>query len=707
PNVKAKLDSHLLLDDNDKITLTNLLDNKAPGVVKIQWDLSNEEHIRERNQFLYEHGLDLDSDNVKCKWSIRQSTKTKVIKQCMCGSYREKATPSNSRASAARYSYVRCFTFATMFIHNNEICAVAGYLEHSKQCHTLIDNSRTLLTAMDIVNIRKQIIQKNWNINIKNDAAPYTKETNCLEIIICTQEQQQYAWKYGHNNLIFVDGTFGISKHKVLLFIIIVIDENNKGIPYWKNEINKQLGRGGNSNTILQRQTLKAYLKSLLKEAWSMKSDEEMVRNYIKEKKSLESLIYKKDTPENSKPILKGGVKFLLYLEKQWAGDLIYSWCFNRRMRAVKTLGIPLEKLPTTNNHLKRMNDYLKNSQIKRFQRNNCTLRADILYVVLVYKVIPNILTLRNLATNLKNEKEKRQKEFNIMDPSDRKILMQEFPQHEIEQTTGNIYVQIKSETIPQLIYTTCVYGKPTDICCQCLDFLQKGIACKHLCAALFYIDELRKQDEYANLPEIIFATYEEAQEICNDLDDNKLKKSKSASSVQYDSNSSSTTNISDRGKEDTDDEINNQKNYKNNTDLMSNSSDDFFNYMEHIFSISNADQSNSSLMDITKLNAAAIHKQEFKEFLESTSRNLRILQVNSIILQDVIRSKDNSDNLNTLITYLHDIVTSNSFKDAQNLVDVIYEDTNPHRCITSKTNSNIIPLEKETKQQRHESYKS
>ncbi|RIB26984.1 hypothetical protein C2G38_2161738, partial [Gigaspora rosea] len=137
------------------------------------------------------------------------------------------------------------------------------------------------------------------------------------------------------------------------------------------------------------RQTLKAYLKSLLKEAWSMKSDEKM----------------------------------------QWAGDLIYSWCFNRRMRAVKTLGIPLEKLPTTNNHLKRMNDYLKNSQIKRFQRNNCTLRADILYVVLVYKVIPNILTLRNLATNLKNEKEKRQKEFNIMDPSDRKILMQEFPQ--------------------------------------------------------------------------------------------------------------------------------------------------------------------------------------------------------------------------------------------------------------------------------------
>ncbi|RIB14382.1 hypothetical protein C2G38_2144086 [Gigaspora rosea] len=271
------------------------------------------------------------------------------------------------------------------------------------------------------------------------------------------------------------------------------------------------------------------------------------------------------------------------------------------------------------------------------------------------------------------------------MDPSDRKILMQEFPQVAYLEPSKK-----RDESAKRL-----------------LQMNKKGIACKHFRAASFYIDELRKQDEYANLPEIIFATYKEAQEIRNNLDDNKLKKSESASSVQYDSDSSSTTDISDRGEEDTDDEINNQKNYKNNTDLMSNSSDDFFNYMEHIFSISNADQSNSSLMDITKLNAAAIHKQEFKEFLESTSRSLRILQENSIILQDLIRSKDNSDNLNTLITYLHDIVTSNSFKDAQNLVDVIYEDTNPHRCITSKTNSNIIPLEKETKQQRHESYKS
>ncbi|CAG8735582.1 11052_t:CDS:1, partial [Cetraspora pellucida] len=376
--------------------------------------------------------------------------------------------------------------------------------------------------------------------------------------------------------------------------------------------------------------------------------------------------------------------------------------------------------------------------QIKQFQRNNRTLRAEVLYVVLVCEVIPNILTLHNLATNLKLKKEKRQKEFNIMDPSNCKILMQEFHQvaylepsqkrdesakrllqmkkvikHEIEQTTGNIYIHIESENIPQLIYMTCVYRKPTEICCQCFDFLQKGIACKHLCAASLYINDLRKQDQYAYLPEIIFATYEEAQDIhydatyeeaqdiCHDLYDNKLKKSESASFVQYNSDDSSTTNNSDRDEEDTDDENNGQKYNKNNA----NSSNNFFNYMEHIFSISDAPKAKeiSKVIDqlnpinITKLHAAAIYKQELKDFLVSTLRSLRMLQDNLIILQALIQSKDNLDNLNTLITYLHDIVTSNSFKEAQNLVDLIYDDTNPHKHITSKTN--IIPLKQETKQ--------
>ncbi|CAG8657577.1 12548_t:CDS:2, partial [Gigaspora margarita] len=107
---------------------------------------------------------------------------------------------------------------------------------------------------------------KNWSINIKHDAAKnlddflglnsehlelkeaclyyqsYTKETECLEIIICTHEQQEC----------------------------------------------------GGKNIILQCQTVKTYLKSVLKEVWSMEGSEEMIRDFIRERKgSLENFIHK------------------------------------------------------------------------------------------------------------------------------------------------------------------------------------------------------------------------------------------------------------------------------------------------------------------------------------------------------------------------------------------------------------------------------
>ncbi|CAG8776733.1 26810_t:CDS:2 [Gigaspora margarita] len=317
---------------------------------------------------------------------------------------------------------------------------------------TLIGNSRTLLTAMDITNIKGQLLQKNWGINIKNDSAkyleqflgpdanqselkkaclhyqPHIKETDHLEIIISTHEQQECAWKYRHQNLILIDGIFGVSKNKLLLFIIMVIDKNNKGIPIlfiifippsqnrltlsgynsnileqlfiiFRNRISaiynqnyfsknqnattitfsplvtitdtdvkeqksllKQLGRGGENSIVLQRQTLKAYLSNVLKEAWSTDSNEDMVRKFIKEKKELlETIIYKAENASNeTKKVLDSGVRFFTYLKKQWAGNLLHSWCLNRRKRAAKSLEISLKKLPTTNT-------YLKNNQINQF----------------------------------------------------------------------------------------------------------------------------------------------------------------------------------------------------------------------------------------------------------------------------------------------------------------------------------------------------
>lgn len=900
PQVKAKLNSHLLLEEDNIVKLKNLLDNGAPGVVEMSWDLSNEDHIINRDKFIQENGLDIDSDDVRCKWSIRQSTKTLIVKQCICGSYRDKMVASGSRISAARYPYVECLAFASIFLRNNEICGIAGYLNYSEQCvtsqpqrdppyrllpyvrksvenllnlnvktpdilaqnarivknvfgnRTLIGNFRTLLTATDITNIKKQVLRNSWNIDIKYDAAknldhllgpdadqselkeaclhyqPHTNETDRLEIIICTPEQQEYAWKYGHQNLILVDGTFGISKHKLLLFIIMVIDENNKGIPVafilftppqynrltssgydskileklfiifrdkisnnynknnplstsvtftplvamtdtdvkerkplskvWpgiilllcyfhisqccKNEINKQLGRGGENKVILLRQTLKAFLKSVLEEARSIDGSEEIVRNYIKGKKESLERIYKLENKLENKKILEGGLKFFTYFTKQWAGDLLYSWCLNGRTNAAKVLGIPLEKLPTTNNHLEGMNEYLKNNQLNRFQRNNHLLRADVLYIALVYEVIPNILTLRNLAANLELEKVERQKEFNIIDPADRKILLQEFPQiaylspsakrdesarrilnmnkiikYEVEELTGKIHVEVESETTPGFVYTTCVYGQPTDICCQCFDFLQKGILCKHLRAAALYIEELRKQERYSYLPEMNFPTYQEAQNIRHNPYANKHE-----IPVSSEDDDIIEDDEIDNNNEDTDYEINNEINNNNINSSITTSSKEVLNYIGHVLGLNISTEMSSSrtpepsqlrsnIVDVSNLNAIAIYQQELGEFLESTSKSLQTLQNNLIFLQNLVNSEQSPaqknfsiSDQNILLTHLRNVITSISFKEVQNRISIIHEEIKPHRRITP--NTSILPLEKEKKQQRKQSYK-
>ncbi|CAG8840079.1 25840_t:CDS:1, partial [Racocetra persica] len=101
-----------------------------------------------------------------------------------------------------------------------------------------------------------------------------------------------------------------------------------------------------------------------------------------------------------------------------------------------------------------------------------------------------------------------------------------------------------------------------------------------------------------------------------------------------------------------------------------------------------------------------------FKEFLESTLRSLQTLQESLLFLQNLVESKNpsikeqyNESDQHTLLTHLLSLVTSNSFKETQNLVNIIYKDMNPYRRTTSSTD--ILPLEQETKQQRKESYKS
>lgn len=56
-------------------------------------------------------------------------------------------------------------------------------------------------------------------------------QTERFELVLSTLEQRELAWRYGHKNIVLMDGTFGVCTARILLFILMVIDERNHGIP--------------------------------------------------------------------------------------------------------------------------------------------------------------------------------------------------------------------------------------------------------------------------------------------------------------------------------------------------------------------------------------------------------------------------------------------------------------------------------------------
>lgn len=52
-----------------------------------------------------------------------------------------------------------------------------------------------------------------------------------FEVCIATDDMNEAAWKYGHEKQIILDGTFGICNSRVLLFIVMAVDEERKGVP--------------------------------------------------------------------------------------------------------------------------------------------------------------------------------------------------------------------------------------------------------------------------------------------------------------------------------------------------------------------------------------------------------------------------------------------------------------------------------------------
>lgn len=61
--------------------------------------------------------------------------------------------------------------------------------------------------------------------------SPRTSQNDRFEVCISTKEMRDATWKHAHHGQIHLDGTFGVCNKKVLLFIVMAVDEANRGVP--------------------------------------------------------------------------------------------------------------------------------------------------------------------------------------------------------------------------------------------------------------------------------------------------------------------------------------------------------------------------------------------------------------------------------------------------------------------------------------------
>ncbi|PKY55703.1 hypothetical protein RhiirA4_475345 [Rhizophagus irregularis] len=113
------------------------------------------------------------------------------------------------------------------------------YINRHLEEKVLIDNERYLLLNQVIINIHNLMTKDLWEIDNKDNEImevtiyykPQKELNDWFILVLATKEQQELAWKFGHNKILHLDGTFGISNKKILLFVLLVLDEQNKGIP--------------------------------------------------------------------------------------------------------------------------------------------------------------------------------------------------------------------------------------------------------------------------------------------------------------------------------------------------------------------------------------------------------------------------------------------------------------------------------------------
>lgn len=272
------------------------------------------------------------------------------------------------------------------------------------------------------------------------------------------------AWHYGHKKLLLLDGTFGINSSKSLLFIGMVVNAENKGIPImffhftarktaaaahadydgalltdllarWKIAMGQNKAGEDFEITVVfnndtrERNALSTVFPNALlllcrfhmAQAW---------RNGIKQKlcivpkdpehQDVQCIIAKfllallkdidkfddavahynahleyfqelsKRTNSSSKKKSQGSLAFLSYFQSYLClCEFWVAWSPAGVRKAAHILGVELDQVPRTTNHLESFNGRIKNHYFRAYQHSGRLPCIDVWILILILKVVP------------------------------------------------------------------------------------------------------------------------------------------------------------------------------------------------------------------------------------------------------------------------------------------------------------------------------
>ncbi|KAJ3860770.1 hypothetical protein EV359DRAFT_75017 [Lentinula novae-zelandiae] len=581
------------------------------------------------------------------KWGHGTQEQKRTLFQCACGYHvqarqqRESNKGMNCKTENwerwVPYPFTACLAHVevTEQVRDQVISRIASIVEHNSQCHAAVlerlppiplhnhvyevaleqlrngasltaiqETNRKMLEAKTYQGLDKELgydppLQPQYNVDdwlncksrsfrpeIAAAVFHYSAQADAgdqFEICISTPEMDDCACKYAHHSQLVLDGTFGVCSSRLLLFIALTVDEDNKGIPValflfsaetgakathasynsaileklirtWKLRLETKFGSFEPYSAITNTDTkehgalvriwpqiILLICKFHLRQCWTNHRKKslrckapEFWKNHVRtvlqklEVDLLATVDYSIATnilvnhkhffdtlilnPE-AKRASEAGLEHVKYLQNYWMSRSLWeSWSECGRLAAAARIGIPIEGIIPTTNHLESFNAVLKRKYVARYLRSGHRLRFDALILLLIYH--RHLLVLQQ--TYHENEKESaRLRRCICWWPLDEE-RNQRARLHSISWTGSSEVVTYVARCNPSgsgpTPYRVSISSSGIALC-TCTDFYNNGKACKHMRALRIVIDSWIAEGHISSAfyyP----ATFEKAQNI-------------------------------------------------------------------------------------------------------------------------------------------------------------------------------------------------